>query len=341
MRQVMGQISGHQGNLIKQKHSTCRSERKRFKRVGRSPSVRLLFLALGLLVPEMARSQCTPDYFRQNCANCHTIGGGRLTGPDLKDVSKRRDAEWLIKFLQNPKAVIDSGDPYATKLFEESRRVIIPNAPGMDRYHAEQIIKLVDAESKLKKSQFFGIRVSNKPFTDQDRRIGRELFVGTRKLKKGGAACNSWHTLQGLSFLGGGRLGPDLTHVYERLKGRKALSAWLMAPATKTMQPIFKNHPLEADEIHSLTALFEGSAEKNAANASVSRITFLLLGLGITATLIFLFDLIWKGRFHGVRRPLVDSGVSYAHSQKTNRSQNDQSSSPTLDTAVTTGETDL
>lgn len=339
----MGQLLSRQFDLHKREVLVCPCVVRYFKGVVRSGSVlvRFLSLSLGLLVPVVAYSQDTPDYFRQNCVNCHTIGGGRLTGPDLKDVSKRRDSEWLIKFLQNPKAVIDSGDPYATKMFEESRRVIMPNAPGMDRYRAEQLIKLIDAESKLKKSQFFGIRISNKPFTAKDRLVGRELFIGERKFKKGGTACNSCHTIYSLSLLGGGRLGPDLTHVYERLKGRKAVSAWLMAPATKTMQPIFKNHPLEAGEIHSLTAFFEVSAKQNDVDASVSRITFLLLGLTIAVAVVFLFDLIWRGRFYGVRRPLVDAGVSSAHSQKKSGAQNDQSSSATLDTAVTTGETDL
>ena len=59
-----------------------------------------------------ASAQDTPDYFRANCMNCHTVGGGRLTGPDLKNVGQRRVAEWLISFMQNPKAVVDSGDVY-------------------------------------------------------------------------------------------------------------------------------------------------------------------------------------------------------------------------------------
>lgn len=257
----------------------------------------------------IAWGQDTPDYFRQNCINCHTIGGGRLTGPDLKDVTERRDAEWLISFMQNPKAVLDSGDAYAAKLKEESRGVIMPVAPGMTRYRAEQIIKLIEAESKLEKSQFQGVRISNKPFTEQDRIAGREIFIGVRKLKNSGTACNSCHSMHDLAALGGGRLGPDLTRVYERLKGRKALGAWLMAPATETMQPVFKNHPLEAEEIHALTAYFEGAADQTEADASVNRIAFLLMGLATAAATIFVFDSIWKGRFHAVRRPLVE-GVS-------------------------------
>ena len=113
--------------------------------------------------------------------------------------------------------------------------------------------------------------------------------------------------------MGGGRLGPDLTRVYERLNGRKTLSAWLTAPATETMQPIFKNHPLEADEVHALAAYFEDAAKYNEADASVIRISFLLSGLVLAAATIFLFDAIWKGRFHSVRRPLVEANTRAIH----------------------------
>ena len=262
---------------------------------------------LVLVVSSAGFAQDTPDYYRQNCMNCHTIGGGRLTGPDLKNVGQRRDAEWLIGFMQNPKAVIESGDAYAMKLADESRGVVMPIAPGMTRYRAEQILKLLETESALEKSQFEGVKISNKPFTDQDRLNGRQFFVGTRTLKNGGAACISCHGMHDISALGGGRLGPDLTRIYERLKGRASLSAWLMAPATETMQPIFKGHPLEAEEIHALTAYFESGAEHGEAEPSASRIAFLLTGLAIAAAVIFGFDVIWKGRFHSVRRALVEA----------------------------------
>ncbi|MBL8819802.1 MAG: c-type cytochrome [Planctomyces sp.] len=278
-------------------------ERHRLLRV----SLQCLGVSLALFVSSAGFAQDTPDYYRQNCMNCHTIGGGRLTGPDLKNVGQRRDAEWLIGFMQNPKAVIESGDAYAVKLAEESRGVVMPVAPGMTRYRAEQILKLLETESALEKSQFEGIKISSQPFTDQDRLNGHQYFVGTFSLKNGGAACISCHGMHDISALGGGRLGPDLTRIYERLKGRKSLSAWLMAPATETMQPIFKGHPLEAEEIHALTAYFESGAEHGEVEPSVSRIAFLLTGLAIAAAVIFGFDVIWKGRFHSVRRALVEA----------------------------------
>jgi mono/diheme cytochrome c family protein len=189
----------------------------------------------------------------------------------------------------------------------------MPTLPGMTRYRAEQILKLIEEESKLEKSQFEGIKVSSKPFTKADRTAGHAIFTGARPLENDGSACIACHSMHDLSALGGGHLGPDLTKVYERLKGRKSLSAWLMAPATETMQPIFKNRPLEAEEIHALAAYFEEAAQHSEADASADRMAFLLLGLGLATAVIFLFDALWKNRFHSVRQPLVDKRVQEIH----------------------------
>ncbi|MEX2188228.1 MAG: c-type cytochrome [Pirellulales bacterium] len=257
--------------------------------------------------PQAAQAQDTPDYFRQNCMNCHTIGGGRLTGPDLKDVTQQQTRDWLVNWLLNPKAVLDSGDPYAQKIFEESRRVPMPMGPGMTRERAENLLDLIEAESKLPESQFKGLQISTAPFTAADVQAGRDIFIGTQRLANGGTACISCHAIHDMTALGGGQLGPDLTNVYDRLLGRVSLSAWLVAPGTATMQPIFKNHPLTADEIHSLVAYFENAAPHRPADPTASRVTFLLLGLGGATALLFAFDGLWKWRFRGVRRPMVDA----------------------------------
>lgn len=273
----------------------------------RGVGVFLLALAGTCLAVRPAHSQDTPDYFRQNCMNCHTIGGGRLTGPDLKEVAKRKDRAWLVSFMMNPKAVIDSGDAYARKILEESRNVPMPTLPGLNKERAENLLTLIEAESKLEKSRFQGLQISTKPFTDEDRIQGRGIFLGQVRLSGGGTACVSCHAMHDTPALGGGRLGPDLTNVYERLKGRRALSAWLMAPGTETMLPIFKNHPLTAEEVHALTAYFESSAGESPQGPSANQTAFLLMGLISAAAMIFGFDFIWRRRFHSVRRPLVDS----------------------------------
>jgi mono/diheme cytochrome c family protein len=255
----------------------------------------------------IASGQDTPDYFRQNCMNCHTIGGGRLTGPDLKDVTQRQDRAWLADFITNPRSVLDSGDPYARKIFEESRNVPMPVPPGITKERAEKLLDLIEAESALEESQFRGLQISTVPFMDEDRSRGRQIFLGRQRLAEGGTSCISCHSIHDLQPLGGGQLGPDLTNVFERLKGRMSLSAWLVAPGTETMQPAFKNHPLSSDEIHALVAYFESTAAESPSSASVNRVAFLLIGLAGATLWVFLFDVIWKRRFHAVRRPLVES----------------------------------
>src|ERR1041385_2829921 len=80
-----------------------------------------------------ASAQEAADFFRQNCISCHTVGGGRLTGPDLKNVTQRKEREWLVEFLQNPQAMLEKGDPYALKLQQEARGVVMPVVGGVTK----------------------------------------------------------------------------------------------------------------------------------------------------------------------------------------------------------------
>ncbi len=256
-------------------------------------------------LPAAAGAQQAADYFRQNCAGCHTIGGGRLVGPDLKDVTQRKDRAWLAKFLQNPKAVIDSGDAYARQILQEARGVIMPTLPGMTAGRAGELLDYLEAESKGGAAQAAAPAISDRPFTPQEVALGRDLFLGTRPLGSGGPACASCHTLGTLGGLGGGRLGPDLTRVYERLGGRQAVGAWLSAPATPTMQTLFKSRPLRPEEIGPLLAAFEDAASQAPAPAGPSA-GFLLLGFGGLALGLAGLQLGWRRRFTAVRRPLVE-----------------------------------
>jgi mono/diheme cytochrome c family protein len=202
---------------------------------GREPSVKRLHSsgrALALLVAlsatsatAQAPSEEATEYFARNCASCHTVGGGRLAGPDLKGATERKDAAWLSGFIVDPKGVVDSGDPYARKLLEEARGVLMPASPGMTRALADKLVALIAYESKLEKSRFAGSVVSDRPLTPADAARGRALFVGDEPFASGAPACNSCHTTVGLHGLMGGRLGPDLSAAYARLDGRKALSA--------------------------------------------------------------------------------------------------------------------
>ena len=61
--------------------------------------------------------------FKTNCISCHTIGGGRLIGPDLEGVSKKRNADWLKQWINSSSDFIASGDADAIAIFEEYNKV--------------------------------------------------------------------------------------------------------------------------------------------------------------------------------------------------------------------------
>jgi mono/diheme cytochrome c family protein len=250
-------------------------------------------------------AQSARDYFHQNCAGCHTIGGGRIVGPDLKNVTERRDRAWLTRFLPNPKALIDAGDPIAVTLRQESLGVMMPTLPTMTPARVQEVLDFLTAESRVTSSPPVVVTIQH-PFTPDDVAMGRGLFTGVHRLRRGGPPCLSCHTIGGLPPLGGGRLGPDLTLVWERLQGRTGLSAWLGAPATATMQSVFNTAPLQTDEILSLVAFFDVAARTGRPVDSAGQLTFFMLGMGGAVCGLALAGAIWRRRFRGVRRSLVE-----------------------------------
>jgi mono/diheme cytochrome c family protein len=275
-------------------------DRRRSRLTALAASAALLVAAPGALAQQPA------DFFQQNCTSCHTIGGGRLTGPDLKDVAKRRDRAWLERFLQNPKAVIDAGDPYALDLQREARGVVMPTIPGMTPERARDLLALIEEHSALPRSPFAGLGITDRPFTPAEVALGKSLFAGARLLAGRGPACASCHGLATIAGLGGGRVGPDLTRVYERLGSRKAVGAWLAAPATPTMQAVFRGRALQPDEILGLLAAIEDAAARGLPADAGPGPAFFLLGLGAMVLALGLLGWAFHHRFTAVRRPLVE-----------------------------------
>ncbi|MCC7259362.1 MAG: c-type cytochrome, partial [Gammaproteobacteria bacterium] len=90
----------------------------------------LSVLLVTLALAGAARAEAVTDghvAFEQKCAACHTIGGGDRVGPDLHGVTQRRTAEWLLRFVMAPEAMIAAGDPVAVRLVERYNRIVMPN----------------------------------------------------------------------------------------------------------------------------------------------------------------------------------------------------------------------
>ena len=85
---------------------------------------RILFLTVFFTLSLNLFAQADGEQiFKTNCISCHTIGGGRLIGPDLEGVSKKRNAEWLKQWINSSSDFIASGDADAISIFEEYNKV--------------------------------------------------------------------------------------------------------------------------------------------------------------------------------------------------------------------------
>ena len=78
--------------------------------------------------------------FKQNCTSCHTIGGGRMVGPDLQGVTDKYEKEWLIEWIRNSQALIASGDKRAIQIFEEYNKSVMTSFDFSD----EEFVALLE-----------------------------------------------------------------------------------------------------------------------------------------------------------------------------------------------------
>jgi cytochrome c2 len=257
----------------------------------------------------VARAQDAADYFHQNCTMCHTVGGGRLIGPDLGGVTKRKDRAWLVQFLQDPKARIDSGDSYAVQLFQDANGVVMPTPPGMTPALADSILSYLEAGPGAAQSQIAGPTIRERSFTEADVMLGRRFFLGQQRFANSGPPCVSCHTLTTVGDLGGGRLGPDLTSEIGRLGGRRSATAWLSSPPTTTMQAVFSKHPLETQEILPLVAAIDDASRQGQRKSNAATVMFSGFGVGGMLIGLVLLQVAWRRRFRSVRRSVIRAQV--------------------------------
>ncbi|MFA5701803.1 MAG: cytochrome c, partial [Desulfuromonas sp.] len=94
--------------------------------------------------PQLARGENAPatigkELFQAKCSPCHTIGGGRSVGPDLKGVTAIRDHAWLARFIPAPDHVLASGDQVANELLKEFGGLVMPDL-GLTQTQVDELI---------------------------------------------------------------------------------------------------------------------------------------------------------------------------------------------------------
>jgi cytochrome c2 len=231
--------------------------------------------------------------FSQKCTACHTIGGGKLVGPDLANVHVRRTEEWIIKFVQSSQNVIKSGDSTAIAVFDQHNKVIMPDQ-DLNANQIKSIIAYVSANSPdaNNPNQKTPAQIFNaSSVTDLDIQKGKNLFEGLTKLINGGAACIFCHNINNQVMFNGGLLAKDLTTAFSRLSAA-GVDGILRNPPFPAMMNAFDSAPLTDQEIKELLAFLYSTDKRGDIQLSPLQTQFdfligIIIGLNIVLSVFF------------------------------------------------------
>ena len=109
-----------------------------------------LIIPLALLTASMVSSAKAQDgqaIFTTKCTVCHTIGNGRLVGPDLKGVNTKYNIKYFEKWIKSSQSVINSDDAKAKALFVEYNSIIMPDFPDLKPIDIKGIVDYIKSQS--------------------------------------------------------------------------------------------------------------------------------------------------------------------------------------------------
>ncbi|SMO39271.1 cytochrome c3 family protein [Solitalea koreensis] len=105
----------------------------------------LTFVFFGVAQALAADPKEGETLFKANCSSCHAVGK-KVTGPALKDVDKRHEEAWIIKWVHNSQAMVKAGDPVAVKLFNENNQSVMTAFPNLTEDNVKSILAYIKQE---------------------------------------------------------------------------------------------------------------------------------------------------------------------------------------------------
>lgn len=276
----------------------------------------LVAIALGLSSASSAGSAVSPGatanqnaagvtegkkLFGNTCAGCHGVDASGGMGPSLKSntfVRSNSESD-LVAFVTKGRpgtAMPPKGGN--SSLTTEDLEAIVAYLKSLNGGTTGGATTATTATTHPATTTATGAT------TKGDVEIGKDLFRGSSRLANGGPPCMSCHSVAGVGALGGGELGPSLDGAAQKYGGETGLAAWLAAPASQTMKPIFTSKPMTDQERADIATFL--SAGSLATRSTAGTLKLFAIALAGAIILFALTGFIWTGRrLRGVRTPLV------------------------------------
>lgn len=111
---------------------------------------KLLTLAVSILLSyQLAFADAAEgeQLYKANCTACHAINE-KVVGPALKDVHKRRESAWLLKWIKNSQKLIASGDPVAVQVYKENNESPMTAFENLSDAQINSIVDYIKKESE-------------------------------------------------------------------------------------------------------------------------------------------------------------------------------------------------
>jgi len=219
------------------------------------------------------------EFFFYRCAGCHTVGAGKLTGPDLKVA-----AQW-------------SGDDLHKAIKKMEKNVGSMSVQDIDQMVS--FLKSVNVKERIEKQKkIIELRFQSElPAASFE--TGQKLFRGQKRLANKGPACISCHHFSNE----GGSLGPDLTALNKK-SSSVVLQSAIKNASYKVMRSIYEKHPVTTEEaLHLSEYLLNPQKVKARFAPTINLIRILAtIGFGLFFVLLWILN---KNRKGPTREKLV------------------------------------
>lgn len=107
-----------------------------------------VFILLVLTMTIKTKAEDGKTIFKQNCGACHTIGKGRLTGPDLKNVNNKHAEEWMMKWIKSSQTLVESGDSAAVAVYNEFNKIPMTDFAFLSDNDIRATLEYIKTESE-------------------------------------------------------------------------------------------------------------------------------------------------------------------------------------------------